>query len=471
MALIESSLGMSLPLQSFLSDGDYMDRGLGDFWSGLTSEAWNEFAKPANFGVNFERVFRHEQNLYQYIRRNNLPSGQFPCGWTQQVARSLGNAAVDPTNKPIRQCLSIYLERFCYFFSEEFFVKRCFEVLNAENKPQHIGFRKAAQTLFQFFREEMNISEDSLLEYCYVDDTYMELDISHTAQFFRWTGLLKAEVNHEHINLINCPICFEDKSNVELLPHVHTSKGDISNHKMCSDCKDAYINVHECPFCKEAIQSNDIMPFVDKFVNLMVIKHHNPDSFAAIFEEWQVFELENISTPDQIYQTAKYLLIDSQFIERINQSINENSCTWFRDAAGIFFRLYGMYLDKLIRVQEAIGKKLAFIVDSIIRPLESPHPAYYHPHFYGALYQQALSAWSCSKECDINYSNTRSSSTSIVRRVGMAIYNCYHQNSQCQSEIHLMFERIHKEYIQMSHNDIWGGEEADIIWKFRGTSS
>lgn len=41
------------------------------------------------------------------------------------------------------------LERFAHFFRRGFFAQRAFETLNSENKPEHVGFRKATQRLYK----------------------------------------------------------------------------------------------------------------------------------------------------------------------------------------------------------------------------------------------------------------------------------------------------------------------------------
>ena len=46
---------------------------------------------------------------------------------------------------------------------------------------------------------------------------------------------------HEVLKSLHCycPICFELKEDVEVLPHFNPI-GDVSNHKMCGDCRAEY---------------------------------------------------------------------------------------------------------------------------------------------------------------------------------------------------------------------------------------
>mmetsp|Transcript_455 Transcript_455/g.577 ORF Transcript_455/g.577 Transcript_455/m.577 type:complete len:167 (+) Transcript_455:157-657(+) len=46
-----------------------------------------------------------------------------------------------------------------------------------------------------------------------------------------------------------CPICFEAKNNIQLIPH-QKAKGDVSGHRMCADCTNQY-KKRKCPFCNE----------------------------------------------------------------------------------------------------------------------------------------------------------------------------------------------------------------------------
>jgi hypothetical protein len=87
------------------------------------------------------------------------------------------------------------LERFAWCFSRDFFVRKCFEWLNSEQKPELVGVRAAMETLFAAYRLHPGhgVPEDvgSYIEYCYADDMYMQLDTEKTAQFFAWLGVVQ----------------------------------------------------------------------------------------------------------------------------------------------------------------------------------------------------------------------------------------------------------------------------------------
>ena len=84
-----------------------------------------------------------------------------------------------------------YVEYFSYFFRREFLVRRMFEVLNSENKPEHVGFRKACNTLYAVYsRQTKWVVEDNLIEHLYGHD-FTHLDIDRTTAFFAWLGVCK----------------------------------------------------------------------------------------------------------------------------------------------------------------------------------------------------------------------------------------------------------------------------------------
>ena len=56
--------------------------------------------------------------------------------------------------------LTVYLERFAYFFSSEFLIRSAFETLNSEVKPEHAGFRAACRTLFTAYAQEFGLDAE-----------------------------------------------------------------------------------------------------------------------------------------------------------------------------------------------------------------------------------------------------------------------------------------------------------------------
>lgn len=91
--------------------------------------------------------------------------------------------------------IQVFLERFAHFFTEEFFVRRCFETLCAEHKPEHAGFKRACNTLFTEYRRVYGegggfVDEEDIVEHLY-DEEIVELDVKRAARFLAWCGLLR----------------------------------------------------------------------------------------------------------------------------------------------------------------------------------------------------------------------------------------------------------------------------------------
>ena len=200
LALVHSTLGFNLPFRPDYNDSNGPWAGVADFWQGLDDNAWAFFGHPENFGkwqVGVPTELRLDQFHRRRVHTQQLPHG-FDIG---RRARDLGNAAVN-TGRPqaMREGLAIYLERFAFFFRAEYFCKRMFEILNAEVKAEHAGFRKASETLYRHWRESQQAAgapgaeemEDTLAEYCYVDEWFAELDVHRVQLFFAWLGVVKA---------------------------------------------------------------------------------------------------------------------------------------------------------------------------------------------------------------------------------------------------------------------------------------
>merc|ERR1711972_1217739 len=148
----------------------------------------------------------------RYIKHATLPSGYLPHNPPRERNRKgkclgacmnmdikpasrFANEAVNPAAPAVqRVCIARYLERFAYFFSKTFFVRKCFETLNSEQKPEHVGVRAALRTLFEAYRREsfsgVACETESYVDHCYADDMYVTLDLDKTARFLAWLGVV-----------------------------------------------------------------------------------------------------------------------------------------------------------------------------------------------------------------------------------------------------------------------------------------
>ena len=87
-----------------------------------------------------------------------------------------------------------YLQKYAFFFPRDFLIKRMFNVLNSETKPEHAGFRKASGMLYELYKEDANrlpprsAAEETLMENLY-DDMMTELNLGRASAFLWWLGI------------------------------------------------------------------------------------------------------------------------------------------------------------------------------------------------------------------------------------------------------------------------------------------
>merc|ERR1719468_108820 len=197
LTLVHATLGMPLPLSGHYDDHIIADSSLVDYWQGLTEEAWSFFSDMKNFGKYSSDLPRLPEDVK--LVRTNIDVGEMPAGHNPgPKAMCLGNSAANPGHQhvAVRESLAVYLERFAYFFRADLFVHKAFETLNSESKPEHVGFRNAAETLYNQYREEVltGPGEGTLLEHCYQDEYFMQLDVARMKKFFSWLGVVKDDV-------------------------------------------------------------------------------------------------------------------------------------------------------------------------------------------------------------------------------------------------------------------------------------
>jgi hypothetical protein len=205
LCLLRGGLGVQMPIVPEEYDGcSYM--GLCDVWRGLSDAAFVEhFSLSENFGKAFEGIksLQSEGGQARLVRNwscgRNMhgggSAGPLDCGRPLDLEQRAANG------HDLR--LAVYLERFAWFFRPEFLVRRLFEVLNAETKPEHAGFSRAAETLFQIYRQEKLLKDaqgdramaegETLVEHVY-DEMCTTLDVRRTAAFLSWTGVVRSDV-------------------------------------------------------------------------------------------------------------------------------------------------------------------------------------------------------------------------------------------------------------------------------------
>jgi len=202
LILVQAALGMALPIAPNYEDprawAGLESAGLVDFWKGLNRDAWLFFSAGSNFGKFASELPRLPKGTtYADLVECKLEFGTMPHGHVPgKKAMHIGNSAVNPcvSHAAIRSQLAVYLERFAHFFRADFFVRRALEVLNAEGKLEHVGFRRATETLYARFREEVlrGAGQETFAAYCYRDEYFTELDAERVEAFFAWLGVVRA---------------------------------------------------------------------------------------------------------------------------------------------------------------------------------------------------------------------------------------------------------------------------------------
>mmetsp|Transcript_12177 Transcript_12177/g.24033 ORF Transcript_12177/g.24033 Transcript_12177/m.24033 type:complete len:811 (+) Transcript_12177:149-2581(+) len=472
LALLHAGLGVQLPLMSAYNDGDNI--GVCDFWEGLTPEAWAVFSDERNFGMAFEgiKAMRTKQSLEKFIKKK-VPAGQLPVGHVSAQAKKLGNEALAKGGQADK--VAVYLERYAHFFRRAFLAQRMFEGLNSESQPEYVGFRKACDVLYASYPLK-EVGKESFVEFVYVDEYFIELDLQRVEEFFEWILVFakterppKPMMVRTESSILRekgggketCPICMEEKDDVELLDH-WMPQGDVSEHKMCGACQAAWKNQEqmECPFCRELLHADEMTTFITHAVATVSrnkVKAMVPDESAAIMEQWQMMEMMLQGQQAAIRRVAKLVVEHKDFASTIVLGTS-NRCAWLRDMAGIVFRLDAMFKDGELKVSQKQGKLLADAVESFMTPLEGASPLKMDAHFYGALYMQAVTPWLCAWRAQAKTKTLGEH----VRRVGKAIELGVRKHGVGKKQIQ---ERLLEEYVQLAHEPVWGSQAEDVLYQ------
>ena len=109
---------------------------------------------------------------------------------------------------------------------------------------------------------------------------------------------------------------------------------------------------------------------------------------------------------------------------------------------------------------ETLHTALLGAVEVVLAPFERPQPVVLHGHYYGALYMQALAQWLCAWRAG----TATEALSATVQRVGRAVAGAYLRLGARRDFKIAVTERVHLEYIRMSHSPIWGAQDDDVFW-------
>jgi len=270
------------------------------------------------------------------------------------------------------------------------------------------------------------------------------------------TPLPPVVVEEEVEDPMTCPICMEVKSSTMQIPHWQ-AKGDISGHKMCTDCAKQY-NKNECPFCHEVSIKEELLTMIQDFIRAVSSSGGDPNRAAALAERWQWFEMEFSTNVSVVHRVCKLVLEDAQFEKHLRAGVRDRS-SWIRDANGLIFRWRSLSKDGKLDVSEEIKEVLEMAYKLSVSLLKGIGA---NGHHMGAFYSQALAVWLAAFQGQDDGPTLKR----MVKHAGKIIIEMYEKgkrgNGNLKREVR---ERIVAEYSQIFSSTMFGGEDQDPVHK------
>jgi len=164
-----------------------------------------------------------------------------------------------------------------------------------------------------------------------------------------------------------------------------------------------------------------------------------------------------------IRRVYKMIAEDAELGAQIDAALKAQH-EWPRDMAGVFWRLdCAAEAGELKGLEPTARMRLQSVVAAIWRPFErgASEPNELDPHYHGAFYKQALVAWLCAWRSGMATDGL----VSVVQRCGPEISSEWKRTTKmhkdsCTGRVR---ERLHTEYLQLSHEPIWGSRDADPV--------
>lgn len=465
IALLNAALGVHVPLMATYWDD--FPPPVCDFWAGLHDKAWQHyFSQLEHFGSSWQGI-RGLQREGKELIRKKVKSGHLPdtmagqsatvIGATYNVemkpAKQFANNAVNPGGCAAhRRSLALYLERFAFFFERDRFIRKMFETLNSECKPEHHGFRAALKVLFEAYRTAQGgISEDTYVEHCYRDDLFTDLDIEHTSSLFAWLGILKAR-GQMSVEMEECPICLEITADVQPLLHTSNSRGEVSKHRACASCCKQMIEKNQsCPWCRDNMVWQKIFAFLDALKSDISVANQ-PDDLADLMGKWQEYEMTR--SLHDVRKFAIDMVQDVAICTHLDRVLVNGNKAFMRDSAGLWIRFHAMVVDQEISVPPAEARRLQLIVEGALDTFEADGGG--APQHIGAMYTQLASALLCA----IRSGSSISTLVQLLQRVGKASVNLHLKRYKNAAGVR---ERLPKEYVESVSTIVWGDAQDDIV--------
>jgi len=209
------------------------------------------------------------------------------------------------------------------------------------------------------------------------------------------------------------------------------------------------------------VVSQEVVEFIDTFIG--VLSHaENGDAHtrAAVYERWQMFEMEYDSQPGVIHRAAQLVVEDSRF--QILLGANHD---YLRDASAILFRFYGMYRDKELDISRVHGDRLEQVIEDVLQPFEKVTPVSINGAHVGALYTQAVLPWLCAMRLSgMGATQKHEAMDALTKRVGQAIVHWFKARGSKPSDKRDVKMRLESSYLHATHCAVWGSKAKDEVW-------
>jgi hypothetical protein len=262
--------------------------------------------------------------------------------------------------------------------------------------------------------------------------------------------------NQDDDDEATCPICMDEKDDIEQIEHLPGTIGDVSSHRMCGACRASY-GVEECPFCREVTIVTQLDDFVQNIEDQLKRGAGDQNAFASIFETWEMFEMQYAGRSQVVRRVACTVITDAGFAARIVRA-TAGKAKWLRDMCGVIFRLHALAHD-----DEALQSAAPPVAAASLTMLDAAVDAilgHFHdnkvdmPHL-GAMYGQSLAALLTSAHSGM-------ATGTMVQTVRRAAAVCV-KHSVSANDAQEFRGHMPAMYVQAAQGILWPRSQDDVV--------
>uniref|UniRef100_A0A7S2XYW1 Uncharacterized protein n=1 Tax=Fibrocapsa japonica TaxID=94617 RepID=A0A7S2XYW1_9STRA len=248
-----------------------------------------------------------------------------------------------------------------------------------------------------------------------------------------------------------CPICMEDREDVETLPHAGVQSSATSGHKACGICRAAMLAANQtCPWCRDEVVWKKVLDFLDSLKS-SVGKANNPDTLADLMAQWEVYEVTRSNSDVLLF--AKDMCESVSICNHLDRAIRSQA-NFLRDSSGLWCRFHAMVKEGELQLStRAMEDRLERAVDVGMKCYEKDGGG--AAHHGGAMYCQLCVALLCACQSGMK----TEALCELTRRVGLVTVKFW-KNQKKQ-----LIERLPKDYAEGVSELAWGSKAEDPILK------